>query len=72
MNNMSVSELARLGGLATRGISTKRKARAARANGRRGGRPRKDGQPPRKRRKRRVARNRAAVDPLRDPGDGLW
>jgi len=72
MNNMTVSEMARLGGFATKGISTARKTKAARANGRLGGRPRKDGQPPRKRRKRRVAHNHATRDLLRDPGDGLW
>lgn len=39
--NPAAVALGRLGGAATKGISTAAKRRAARANGRKGGRPRK-------------------------------
>lgn len=41
--NPAAVALGRLGGLATKGITTTKKARASRRNGKLGGRPRKQG-----------------------------
>lgn len=58
---LTKSESARLGGLATAGISTEAKAKTARMNGRKGGRPLKPTADP-KRRERYLAKKLSKSD----------